>query len=189
MTSKICWLDCETTGLDANKHAIIQFHMIVDSNGEIVDEFELFIKPFKGDIVSKEAMQKHGISIQDLRTDKFMSPKIAFKQMITFLEKHVNRYDQADKLILAGKNIQFDIRFLRKFFEKMDDPFYGSWFHYPYIEIESEIAKVMAMADLILPNYQLSTICELFEIDLSAHDAKNDIRATRDIYYKINKEE
>jgi DNA polymerase-3 subunit epsilon len=184
----ILWLDTETTGLDENKHALIQIAGILDECGYVIDTFNVHIRPFKGDLLNKDALIKNGINKEDFYENKFLPPKLAFEKIISFLEKYINRYDSSDKLILAGKNIQFDIRFLRKFFDKCDDNYYGSWFHYPYIELESEIAKYLLLKNILLPNYKIETICEHFNIDIKAHDALEDVRATRKIYYKIMNE-
>jgi len=185
----ILWFDCETTGLDENKHGLIQIACILDdSSGNIIDTFNIHVKPCKGDLLNKDALIKNKINPKDFYTDKFLRPEIAFEKFISFLDKHVNRYKRDDKLILAGKNIQFDIRFLRKFFDKNDDKFYGSWFHYPFIELESEIAKYLILNDVLFKNYKLETVCKYFDIDINAHDALEDIKATQKIYYKIMNE-
>lgn len=185
----ILWSDCETTGLNKNKHGIIQIGCIVDMNGEVIDTFNQYMKPFKGDKINKDAMIKNNTTIDDLKHDpKFVDPIDAFENFIKFLEKHVNRYDKNDKFILAGKNLQFDIKFLRRFFEKCsEDVFYGSWFMYPYIDIEHTIAELIRISDDIkFPNFKLETLCDIFEIDIeNTHNALDDIKATMDIYYKL----
>jgi len=186
---KVLFLDTETTGLDENKHGLIQIAGILDdSSGHTIDIFNVHIKPFKGDLLNKDALIKNNINKEDFYNSEFLPPRIALKSIVSFLGQYVNRYDSSDKLILAGKNIQFDIRFLRKFFDKCDDNYYGSWFHYPYIELESEIAKYLLLKNILLPNYKIETICEYFDIDIEAHDALEDIKATRKIYYKIMNE-
>lgn len=187
MGSNILWLDIETTGFDAQRHGIIQIAALVDSSkGEILDEINLYMKPFKNDIVSKESLDFNNITIQDLKNDdKYIPPNKAFEKFTSFLEKWINKYDKSDKFIIAGKNIkEFDIVFLRRWFDKNSNIFYGSYFHYPYIDIDTEIAKLMVHNDFILKNYQLLTLCEFFGIKLNeAHNAYHDIKATREIYY------
>lgn len=185
----ILFLDTETTGLDENKHAMVQIACILDdSSGNTIDKFNVYIKPFKGDLLNKDALYINGIDKKDFHTSKFLSPNIAFEKFISFLSKHINRYNNEDKLIIAGKNIKFDIQFLRRFFDKCDDNYYGSWFWYPSIDIESEFAKYMILKNIFLPNYKIETLCEYFDISIKAHDAREDIKATREIYYKIMSE-
>lgn len=181
---KIFWFDLETTGLNPEKHGLIQLGCLIDEDGEIKDKFEIKIKPFKLDLMTKGAFKKTGISIKDLKT--FVEPIQAIQIFENFMDKYVNRYDRTDKFIMAGKNIQtFDIPFLRKFFEKCDNPYFGSWFHNMSIDINTIIAEAIFYYGLNLENYQLKTLCEVFDIDLDAHDAMSDIIATRKLYYKL----
>jgi DNA polymerase III epsilon subunit-like protein len=42
---KICFVDTETTGLDAKRHGIIQIAAIMEVNGVEAERFETFIRP------------------------------------------------------------------------------------------------------------------------------------------------
>lgn len=188
MAAKIIWIDTETTGLDPESHAIIQLAAIVETGeGKVLGDFETCIRPVKGDMISRSAVEKHGITSKMLATDpKYIHPKAALEKFIRFMEQFVNRYERTDKFIIAGKNVKFDIGFMRRWFEKCDDNYYGSWFHYPCIDIDTEVARVMTLNDMVLENYKLETICEAFGIPLeNAHDAMSDIKATRDLAHLI----
>ena len=187
MGSKIAWIDTETSGLDHEVSALVQLGMIIDDGtGRELGELDLRVKPFKGDIVTRESLEKTRLTMADYKSDRFLPPHEGLRVLIEFLERFVNRYDPRDKLVIAGKNVRFDTRFLRRFFDKCsDEDFYGSWFHYPTIEIESELASLMVHHDIVLPNYQLETLCELVGIELDPHDAMEDIRATKELYYRL----
>jgi len=184
---KILWIDCETTGFDEKRHAIIQLACILDDGkGNIIDELNLYMKPFLGDDISKDALEANGTTMEDLRSDHYMPPVSAFTKFIEFMSKYVNKYDSDDKVILAGKNVKFDIGFLRRLFDKCDDNYYGSWFHYPSIEVESEIAKWMVLENAVALNYKLETLCDHFEIPIcDTHNGYEDIVATFKLYYKL----
>jgi len=186
MGKYILWLDLETTGLDKKIHAIIQISCLVEMDGQLIDEFNLFIRPFSGASVSRDALKKNNISIETLKTDKkYVSYNEAFKTFIEFMEKYVNRYKPIEKFVLAGKNVKFDIEFLREFFKRNNDDYYGSWFFYPCIEVESYTAEAIAFENAILNNYKLETLCESMNIELkNAHDSLLDIKATRELYWK-----
>lgn len=184
----ILWIDLETTGLDEEIHAIIQLAALVEKNGKIIDEIELFIRPFKGAKISKFALEKNKVTVDDLRDEtKYIYHRRQYEKFINFMHNHVNRFDPKNKFVLAGKNIKtFDIPFLRKWFERNDDDYYGSWFWYPCIDIENYFAELLAYENVILKNYKIETLCEFFDIELKAHEfAKDDIYATREIYRKI----
>ena len=183
----VLWIDTETTGLDPETCSIIQASLIVEKDAEIVDELNIYIRPFKGAKVSKYALEKNGITIDELRSDpKFIEYPEAYKKITSFLGKYVNKYDKKDKFVIAGKNVRFDTDFLRSFFSRNDDGFYGSWFFYPTIEIESVVAEMVAFDDFRLPDFKLETICAYFQISIeNLHNAYSDIHATRKLYWKL----
>ena len=110
----------------------------------------------------------------------------AFVKMIKFLSKYVDMKNKSDKLIIGGKNLRFDVKFLRKFFER-NYGVYGLWFHYPTLDIETYLAEMIVFNNLKLYNYQLDTVCKAFDVKLeNAHDAKSDTLATRELFYKLN---
>jgi len=183
----ILWIDTETTGIDSTKHGLTQLSCIVDEEGEIIDEFDVLIRPFKGCKVAKSALEKQNITKDDLINNPDRKTySEAFELFIDFMSKYIDRYDKNQKFVLAGKNVKFDIQFLREFFLKNDDSFFGSWFVYPSIDLDTLIAESVAFDDLTLFNYKLETICEAFDVKIrKAHDSLYDIRATREVYWEI----
>lgn len=186
MSKLICWIDTETTGLDPRKHAMVQLGMIVDDGtGRALGELDLRVRPFKGDMVTREALEKTRLTMDDLRSDRFLPPMEALERLVGFMDGFVNRYDREDKFVIGGKNCKFDTGFLRAFFDKCGDGYYGSWFHYPAIDVEHEFATLMVHEGVVLPNYRLETLCEVFGIGLDPHDAMEDVRATKELYYRL----
>ena len=187
MKAKILWLDLETSGLDPHRHAIIQLAAIVDAgDGVQLGELDLRIRPFKGSLVSRETLEKTGITMDDLRSDRYMDPSDAHEEFTAFMKRWVNPYDREDKFVIGGKQIKFDIEFLRRHFEKLEDAYYGSWFHYPSLDLEHLIAEYLVEGGPALPNYRLETLCKMFDIESSSfHDAMHDVKATMEIYYKL----
>jgi len=183
---KVLWLDLETTGFNEWENAIVQLSCIMEFEGKEIDRLNIYIKPFKGAMVSKSALEVTGFTMDELRNDpKFIPYDEAFGVFINFLDKHIDRFDWNQKLILGGKNIGFDIRFLREFFIRNDDEYYGSWFLYPHIDVETSIAETILLEDFRLMDYKLETICDAFGIELKPHDSMSDIIATRKLYWEI----
>ena len=179
---KICWIDLETTGLDENKHGIIQIGSIIEEDGVILDKFNIKLKPFKLDFLSKNALEINNTTIEQIK--KYTNPLEAFDKFQKFLSNHVDKYDKYDKLILAGKNINaFDMKFLKRFFEKCNDDYFFSWFHKMGIELNTTTAEYMIFNGFISDAYNLKTLCEAFAVNLDEHDAMSDIEATRKLYY------
>lgn len=177
--SKLLWIDTETTGLDAGKCAIWQLAGIVEVAGEVKEEFDIRICPFEGALVEEGALklQDGAVSISD-----GMPEKQAHEQLTRVLNYFVNKFDRDDKFVLAGYNISFDDPFLRALFVRTGDKYFGSYFAWPKLDVQTLVALYYSEMSFRPPNFKLETIAPLFGIALDAHDALSDIRATRSLY-------
>lgn len=178
--SKILWIDTETTGVDPEKNAIIQLAYIVEIGGGIVEEGNFLMAPHAGSTVEKKALEINKRDIVEIM--QYPHLKDTMKDFKMILAKYVNKFNKLDKFVLAGYNIAFDEQFLRAAFTRTKDKFFGSWFFWPKCDCVTYVSRYIAEKNLRLKNYKLSTLCEHFNIPLDAHDALNDIRATRDLY-------
>jgi len=179
--SKVLWIDTETTGTDPKKNAMIQLAYIVEIGGGIIEEGDFLIKPFSGAKIEKKALDINNRAEEEIL--QFPDLAIVIKEFKKVLAKYVNKFNKLDKFVLAGYNVSFDEQFLRAAFERTKDKYFGSWFFWPKREVASYVSEHIAEQTLRLLNYKLETLCEHFEIPIEAHDALNDIRATRDLYY------
>ena len=180
---KILWLDCEATGLDPKIHDIVSLACLVEIDGEIKDTLELKIQPINWDTISPEALKINGFTLEQLKT--FDEPKIAHKKLIDFLSKYVNRYDRNDKFQMAGYNVGFDVGMLGEQFKKVGDKYYGAWLDYHKIDIASLVQLLTLKNVLHLSSYKLINVVKDFDIKLDAHNALSDIKATRELCYKL----
>lgn len=118
---KILFYDLETTGLSSNDCGIVQLAAIMtefDENNQltILDEINIEMCPRKGKRVESVALEVNGYTLQQLRS--FPTDEEAFETFLSFMRKHINRYNKYDKCILAGyNNINFDNSFLRQWFK------------------------------------------------------------------------
>jgi len=181
--NKICWIDVETTGLDPKTCCIVQLAALMEVNGEIKDECILLMKPDDSDYVSSTALRVHGLTMEKLAT--FQPQREGYRDLICMLESYVNKYNRNDKLIFAAYNAHFDDQFLRQFFLRNANSYYGSYFFWPKIDVQTFVAMEIAYNELKLENYKLETVCKHYGIELEAHDALSDIKATRDLYKLI----
>jgi len=180
---KILWFDVETTGLDAKKNDIITFAGIIEIDGKIVDEIYLKMQPHNWETIDNSALEVNGITREELKT--FQSPDEAHKKLISFLSKNVNRYNKFDKYQPAGYNVTFDMQFLAEFFKKCNDKYFGSWIDYHKLDVATLVMFFKLKGLLKLEKYRLTYVAEALNIPLMAHDAKEDIMATREIFYKL----
>ncbi len=181
---KILWIDEETSGLNKEEHAILSLSALMEIDGKIVDEINLTMQPFKGDKISQEALDINGFTIEQIRT--FDHPEVAFKKLIKFFSKYINRYDKNDKFSLAGYNIvKFDIPFLEMLFKKCNDPYLGSWINGEPLDVYQFVLIMKKLGVIKSESTKLEMIAQDLQIPIMAHDAKEDILATRKVYYKL----
>lgn len=175
---KLLYVDVETTGLDPVKHDVIQLAGIIEIDGTVKEEFEFKCQPHSLENCDPQALKIHGMDIATLLS--FDSPRPVLGKLQDIWGKHVDKYNKADKFVLCGQNVPFDAGFLREWFRKCGDNYFGSWVHYQYLDLLSA-TMLMQMAGRTpkTENYKLATVCNSLGIELQAHDALADIRATR----------
>ena len=182
---KALWFDVETTGLSPYKNDIIQIAGLVEINGEIKEEFEMKCAPQDFTQLDSKALAIHGYSKEMLK--EFPAPREIYNKLIRIIEKYISRYDKNDKFTPAGYNVKFDCDFLKNFFEKAGDRYYGSLFNWKLVDPLAKLYMMDYEMKLSLPDYKLSTVCAHFNIPLKAHDALADIKATRELYQILTK--
>lgn len=186
---KFLYLDCETTGLDADKHGVIQVACIVTKGENIisakeVDRLNLRFNPISiGCEVSKEALEVNGIKKKEIKT----FPTDSFKKLIKFFEKHINKYDKEDKFVVIGQNVKFDVEMLHGWARRENFDFMGSFVDWRVIDTLS-IARLESSLGKINPeNFQLATLCKEYGIEEPDHDAMDDITATKHLLEQMIK--
>ena len=113
------YIDCETTGLDAEKHEIIEICIVVeDTDGEIIDEFHTRIKPQNIEGAESKALEVNGYSAEKWFAAVEPSSSVADK-IIELLHHPQSSYYQRGLWI--GHNPYFDRRFIDAFLNR-----YGS---------------------------------------------------------------
>lgn len=187
--SKILWFDCETSGLIPDKNALLQLAALIEIDGKVEEEINLFMRPLLKNTIDEEALKIGGFSEPQVRN--FPPNETQFKKFLAAITKYVDRYDKSDKFILAGYNISsFDEPFLRQFFadnavtkkDRQYGNYFGSYFAWPKRDIQTYVAEHYSELGLRLPDFKLETLCAYYSIDIQAHDALSDILATRTLY-------
>lgn len=191
MTTKLFWFDTETTGLSPIDSSMVQLAGLVEIDGEIKEEVNLLFKPDPKKKINLEALAVNKRTEEELST--FPDAKIGICCLQGTFEKYVNRFDSSDKFVPVGFNVNFDLDFLRETWRQalpQDRYGVGCFFFNAPIDIRTYLGKLVATGGLRLPNYKLVTACCHFDIPMGsgAHDALNDIRATRELMYRCIKE-
>lgn len=183
--NKTIWIDTETTGTDPAKHGLIQMAMMVEIDNQIIDQHVFNIAPFEEDVIEDEALKVNGITREQLA--EYPAPHTAYADMKALLTKHIDQYDRMDKFIVAGYNTQFDLNFLRAFWAKLGDKYFGSFFYHKPIDVDAIVVLINRLKGE-LPQYaKLVDALGRFGIEPpeGLHDAMTDIVYTRKLYGKV----
>jgi DNA polymerase III epsilon subunit-like protein len=175
---KILYFDTETTGTNPSKHEITQFAAIVEIDGVVKEEVNWRCQPTRWDAIDPEAIATTGVSIEELK--KLQTPDKMFDDIYDLFGKYISKFDKADKFYPAGHNLQFDLEFLQAFWRQHGDK-YGTGSYQNWRSLDSRIFAnfLCAAGRLDVPDVKLSTLAKHYEIEINAHDALSDIRATR----------
>lgn len=184
---KLLFVDVETTGVDERENGLIQLSGAAQersNNFETIKSSERFnfnIRPFDGDVVTDEALQVCGLTRNDLENPHRWRPEDANDQFKHLLDKFVSKFNKRDKFFLVGFNATFDDRFLRAWFTKCGEKFYGSYVSWPPIDIAQIAAIKLGVRRFEMQNFKLATVAAEVGIPVDAsklHDAQYDIDLT-----------
>ncbi len=177
--SLLAFIDTETTGLDPDKHEIIELALIVcrqivvPGRGpklEIVKEYEWKIKPQRIDLAQEDALRINGYNEADWMFAYDLRP---------VMEEFAKA---AQSCTFVSHNLAFDYPFVMNAFKKAD---VDSKMHYAKLDtISIAFARLYDVSQATA--FSLRSLCELFKIENSkAHSALSDTRALVAIYKKL----
>jgi DNA polymerase-3 subunit epsilon len=181
--SKILYIDTETTGLDKTKSGLTELACIVEINGVQVDKLLLQINTttYNKDIaIEDEALTLTGKTKELINS--YPTSKDQFEMFIDLLDQYIDKYDKTDKFQLNGYNTNFDIGFIQEWFKDNDHKYYGSYFNYKELDVFALVKYLKYLGLIDTENDKLETICNHFGIELDAHNALDDIVATKKLH-------
>ena len=188
---RFLWLDTETTGLEVTDSAAFELAFILVDAGKVLCERCFFLNPLSETIKYHEAAGKvHGYSEQDIKTfsaESEQMPKIA-----QFLEEARELWkkdgSKSEKLVVAGYNVEFDIKHLKALLERNGYK-WSDYFSDIVADVFVQVKKAgMQKALPYLPDRKLGTVAKHLGVNLdNAHDALADIKATREVAGKLYK--
>ena len=196
-TDKYLFVDVETTGTSPERHGLTQLSGCVQVGDDVKEYFDYFIRPFREDVIEEEALKVTGFDRRQflpendpncLKVDGqvFADPFETFASFKELLARYVDPYNKSDKLQFVGYNSHsFDMPFLRRFWEKNNDRFFGSWFWYPGLDVMLIWAQLLKDERGQLPNFKLATVAKHCGIEVEEdrlHDSRYDIDLTRELW-------
>lgn len=182
MESKLLFLDVETTGTDEKRSHIYQLSGMIEINGKCVEDFDLYMNPGKHTFIEDAVMgmlDDRNLSIKQLL--EFQSSSKAFIQFLTIIQKYLSITDSQDKFTVCAYNAHFDFRFLFAWFIQNGTRFLN-YFHTGTLDVMVLATYALRSHRHNISSMSLTSICNLFDIPLNAHDSKEDIEATYKLY-------
>jgi DNA polymerase-3 subunit epsilon len=178
---KKIWVDVETTGLLCGKDRIIELAAIYED-----DVFHRYCKPFDSKPENFGFIEGlTGITWKYLEENGCSDQKL-YREFNTWICKIINQYDRLDKAVFCAYNAHFDSDFIRALFNRNGNKFYGSFFFSARLDVMTTVAENMDKL-YTLPNLKNETVCNHLGIELKAHSALEDIKATKELYERLLK--
>ena len=186
MTNKLCFIDVETTGLFPWKNAIHQLSGTIIIDQEVKEKFNFLIRPHDGAEIEVKALEVSGVTHETIM--EYPDSISTFKAFIKMLDKYVGKYNKKDKFHFVAYNAQFDSEFIRSFFKRNKNNYYGSYFWTPYIDLMTIAGAALMSKRSEMTNFKLNTVANKLGInvdDSRLHDAEYDIELTVRIYVEL----
>ena len=162
-------LDCETSGLSADKNFVTQ----LSSKKYAVEEYDSTVllkevEVFDSYINIHQPLEKKISEITGI-TDEILRNAPDEKEVFLRFKEFVG-----DNGVFCGQNVSFDIRFIEAMYQRQKSEFKHLF-----------ILDTLKMAKDLIPykdtaNYKLSTLAKLYNVDegLSFHNSLDDVEAT-----------
>ena len=181
---KLFFFDLETTGVNNEIHGIHQISGEIVIDGESKESFNWFVKPHEGARIDPQALEVVRKTEEEIMSYPDMNT--VYWKLIKMLSKYVQRFDKTDKFYLVGyNNASFDNQFLRSFFIRNKDKYFGSWFWANSIDVMVISTPILAPLRHSMPDYKQATVAKYLGIPVEEeklHDASYDIFLCKEIY-------
>jgi DNA polymerase-3 subunit epsilon len=173
----LAFVDIETTGLDSEKHEIIELAFVLvkqlgdkGQEFEVIEEMEFKIKPERIEDADPQSLKVNGYD-----PSAWIFANTLTEAMKVFSEK-------TKDAIFVAHNLTFDYSFMDKAWKKTGVP---NEMFYPKIDTIS-IAYAKLHANPRIDKFRLQKLCEYFGIEnAKAHSALSDTRALFEVYKKL----
>jgi DNA polymerase-3 subunit epsilon len=177
--SILAFLDTETTGLNPEKHEVIEVGVVLvkqiprpgrGPSVEVIEEIDLKIKPERIEDAEEEALRINGYN----EADWMFAPEL--KPAMQMLAKKL------EGAVMVSHNISFDAPFMEKTFERAGVE--NTMKRYKLDTLSIAFARFYNRDGDI--KYSLGYLCDLFGVkNENAHTALADARALFQVYKKM----
>ena len=184
MENKLMFIDNETGGFDERNQSLLTIGLAFWKDGKIVATEELGIAKEKYQ-VCEQALEVNHINLEQLRKQGMPSLEV-----IKRVEKFCKNSFGDEKVVFAGHNVGFDLKFLRQFYYEngYSNETYEEKYSYRSVDTAS-IIKYLYLAGVLKEDVSSSSKAfEYFHIDFAEgarHTAIGDCIATAELFNKL----
>ena len=193
MDHPIVFVDLETGGTDENIHQITQIAAVATRpfpDLEIIAQFECKVELVEGHY------EQEALDVQNYDETVWFTDAVPAKKAISWLSEFCREYTHSRisgrtgkpyrVAHLAGYNVGFDSDFLRATAERLRMWVPLTNWTGGYFDVLHLAKWALALGgEMVTQSLKLADVCALFEIELEAHDAMNDVRATVELCKRL----
>jgi DNA polymerase-3 subunit epsilon len=184
---KLFVFDLETTGVKYWRNGIHQISGMIVIDGDIKEKFDFKVQPNPKCTIEDEALVISRVTREQIL--QYPEMKSVYTEIISILEKYVDKYNKMDKFHLVGfNNASFDNQFFRGFFVQNGDNYFGSWFYPDSLDVYVLASMYLLSEREKLLNFRQSTVARYLVIEVDEdilHDAEYDISICYEIFKKV----
>jgi len=177
MPDRILFIDTETGGIEPQIHSLLSIGLVVWEQSRIIAEKEIFINDGILNVTSS------ALSINQIDIDKHIKQSVSPKESVSEIYEFINLYfDNTEKIILGGHNVNFDKEFLKFFFKKQGEDFN---FRFSHRSIDTASILYFLYFSGIIKEKAISSddAFNLFSIEIEKrHSALSDAKATAKLF-------
>lgn len=180
MKNKILFLDTETGGLNPAECSLLSVGLVVWYDNKIIDSKEIFIKHdlFK---ITPDALKINQIDILSF-LNVAIEPKLAINEILDFCVKH---FEDEMPITLGGHNTNFDINFIKYFFNENKINF-SNYFSHRFIDTASILKYLYYAGKLEEDISSADKAFKYFNIQIrNRHTALDDAEGTAILFSKL----
>lgn len=181
--SDIVYLDVETSGLDRNRHALLEIGACHVSG----HEFSMECRPHPGAEVEQEALDVNGTD-----WEAAWSREMSVEEAVVSFDRWVQTYVRVpdSKLIICARNPAFDVGFLRAAFDRAG--IRPTWFSYRHLDITTLLYQSAILSGLMATPELLNGDSGFYEmLDLpeeeKPHRALNGAKGAMDVHISLTR--
>lgn len=179
--------DTETTGLDSTKHSIHNLAGIVEVDGFVVEEFNIYMRPHPKAKIDASALKASGVTEEQIMA--YPEWTVGYKQFKDIIKTYADPYAKERFFLIGYNNRKFDDFFLNMLFilaKEVD--LFPALFYTHSIDVMVLATQFLLNDRKEMPSFKLKRVAMHLGIDVDTsqlHSAAYDAELTYKIYKKL----